>query len=617
MDPARLRQLSSRQYAGLPEIASRRNDITRPWVAELDLPDDLTLQDASWDWSIYEALLRDDQVFSTFQQRRLAVVSREYEVVPGGSRRIDKAAADFISEVIAEPSLTSPPPEQINGQSLVGFDALTDKMLFGRFWGYAVAELIYAQDGRFTYPQQIKVRKQRRFRFDADGHLRMLTWRDASGEKIQELYPHKFWVFQCGGETDDDPYRGNGLAPIVYWPVWFKRNGLKFWSTYLETNSRPRMAGKHGAAASEADIANLLAAVEAVQEGAAVTIPEGMILELLEATNRADSYEQFAAYWDRAIAKTVLGQVMTSEAVGGQYKAEIQFDVRAELIRSDSDLVNGSANLTWVRWLTQWNFPGAAAPRIWRRLTDEPDLKPQAERDNIIVGWGFSPTEEYVQGTYGEGFALPAAQAAAAPTDAPTDAPITPDSPEVDVQATALNGAQIKSLVEVVQAVAGGLLPLESAVLLVQISFPRVSAEQARALLQPAQGAMPAPAPQAELSDPLPTPSPPPAPAADSDPEEQFAAAENAALPPTEYARRSVARVATTLGPVVDGWVDQVQALMESAGSLEEFGEALAGLYPELDKTQFAEQFRYGLLAVQAAGMAEVAAEGGDIDADS
>lgn len=523
MDPARqLRQLRPTQYPGLPEIATRAKDITRPWVAELDLPDDITLRDSSYDWSIYDGLLRDDQVFSTLQQRRLAVVSREYEVVPGGSRRIDRAAADFISEVIAEPSLTNVVPQQINGQSLVAFDQLTNAMLYGRFWGFAVAELLYARDGRFIYPEQIKVRKQRRFRFDPEGRLRMLTWRDPFGEKVQELYPKKFWLFQCGGENDDDPYRGNGLAPVIYWPVWFKRNGLKFWSIYLETHSKPRIAGKHAPNATDDEVTKLLAVVEAVQEGAGVTIPEGMVLELMQATARADSYEQFASYWDRAIAKVILGQTSTSEAVGGQYKSEVQMEVRAELIKADADLVNGSANLTWVRWLSEWNFPGAAAPKIWRRLQDEPDLKPQAERDRVLFEMGYQPTEEYVQGTYGDG-------------------------------------------------------------------FERVEQPQL-----------------VSLSDPLPQP----------EPAEEFAADPNATLPPTDYARRSAGQMATTLGPLVDGWTDQIQALLERSRSLEEFGEALAELYPELDKTQFAEQFRDGLLAVQLGGAAEVAAEGGDIDAD-
>jgi phage gp29-like protein len=106
-------------------------------------------------------------------------------------------------------------------------------------------------------------------------------------------------------------------------------------------------------------------------------------------------------FWLQAIAKVTLGQTLTSEAAGGQYKAEVQMDVRNDIVKADADLVCESFNRAVARWLTDWNYPGAAYPRVFRRIEDEPDLKPQAERDEIVSRMGFRPTLKYVVDTYG------------------------------------------------------------------------------------------------------------------------------------------------------------------------------------------------------------------------
>lgn len=67
--------------------------------------------------------------------------------------------------------------------------------------------------------------------------------------------------------------------------------------------------------------------------------------------------------------------------------------------------------------------------------------------------------------------------------------------PVADVQATALNGAQVTSLVEIANAVATGALPPESARALIAASFPNLSAEQVDQIVKPLIAFEPPPAP--------------------------------------------------------------------------------------------------------------------------
>lgn len=64
-----------------------------------------------------------------------------------------------------------------------------------------------------------------------------------------------------------------------------------------------------------------------------------------------------------------------------------------------------------------------------------------------------------------------------------------------DVQATALNGAQVISLVEIANAVAVGSLPADSARALIAASFPNLTAEQVAAIVGPLVAFEPAPPP--------------------------------------------------------------------------------------------------------------------------
>ncbi len=349
------------------------------------LPQDSVLQDKGGDYALYEEVLRDDQVASTFQQRRLAVTSSEWGVRPGGTDRQSQKAADQLRALL----------------ETIGWDGITEKMLYGVFFGYAVAECLWDRDGSEIVLSAIKVRKQRRFAFDTQGRLRLLLRDNPQGERVPE---HKFWHFCTGADHDDEPY-GLGLAHWLYWPVYFKRNGMKLWLIFMDKFGMPTAKGIYPVNATEEEKRRLLSALRAIQTDSGIIIPEGMQIELIEASRGGQvRYEEFIDRMNAAIAKVVLSQTLTTDAAGGLYKADVQKSVRNEVVRADADLVCDSFNRSVVRWLTAWNYPDAKPPQVWRRIQEETDLRPQAERDQILFAMGFRPTLEYVRETYGEGW---------------------------------------------------------------------------------------------------------------------------------------------------------------------------------------------------------------------
>lgn len=370
------------------EIATTANgrDITRGYVDAMPyvMPTDRMLALAGG-LRGYEEMLRDDQVAACFGQRRLAVVSRPWTVVEGGPRRIDRQAADLLRSTLDS----------------VAWDATTDGMLYARFYGFAVAEVIWRADRAGISLDDIKVRDRARFAFSPRGELLLRTTGNPNGEMLPD---RKFWRVAVGASHADEPY-GTGLAQALYWPVWFKRQGARFWATFLEKFGAPTAVGTFPDGTSDESRARLLAALAAVHSDSGIALPEGMKIELLEATRGGTvNYQDWMGYWDRAIAKVVLGQTMTTEDGSSRSQAEVHWDVRADIVRADADLVCASANRSWVRWLIDLTLPGAAYPQVWRDMTASEDLDSRAKRDETLFKVGFRLTPEAVEQVYGDGY---------------------------------------------------------------------------------------------------------------------------------------------------------------------------------------------------------------------
>lgn len=117
---------------------------------------------------------------------------------------------------------------------------------------------------------------------------------------------------------------------------------------------------------------------------------------------------------------------------------------------------------------------------------------------------GLPPESEYEAEGYddldmlpapGDPLALPApeGEADAVPLDETADPDAAAFPGQEAVQDTALNGAQIASLKEIVEAVGAGMLNPDTAIELILVSFPTVTKEQADAIIDPMRGFEPTP----------------------------------------------------------------------------------------------------------------------------
>ena len=378
----------------------------------------------------YAKLLRDDQVHSLLEQRQDALIAAEWEVVPGGEDSRDREAADFL-----------------RGQLMaLNWDAITRRMHKGVLYGYSVAECIWGMDGNKITLDAVKVRKPWRFGFGKDGELKLRV-----NAQTLLMPERKFWIAVWGADDDDSPY-GQGLGHALWWSVYLKRNGAKFWAAYLDKFGSPSVKSKYPAGATEKEKATALEAAKAFRNESAV--PEGFDVELIEAAkNSGGSYEEFLKYWDGAIAKIILSQTGTTQQ--GQYSgtAEVLNDVKSELVKADADLLCESFNDTVATWLTEWNFPGAKTPQVWRKVPNTRREEAQRAADKGAYEIGLELTDDAINRRYGEDWKRRAAAPVSVPSDSPAFAEPGRDEPgEIAEQLESVTNAAGTGMINMIRA---------------------------------------------------------------------------------------------------------------------------------------------------------------------
>jgi len=380
---------------------NKRNlDITRSYYNDLLAHQDdiLKKQGGSGfnNLDIYVKVRSDPQVKTCWQQRTHSLLSLPMKVdigLPKGRSisKADEMARDFWSERI----------------QLGDWDSWSELSHWGVFYGYSVSELTYTRDSKYVQLDKVLVRDRRRFRFDINGNLRLLTPTDyINGINLTENYPGRFWHYSSGSDHCDDPY-GIGLCHWLYWLVLFKRGNLSEWLSFLEKKAGGMLLGKFPAGTDPTQQIKLLNTLEALKSNGGAVLPDGWLIEFLNSNSGAGpEFNELYENLEKAIAKVILGQTTTTEGTIGKLGGEKEREkVKIELIRADNDLIYGSFCKGPVTWLSKFNFgEDVAIPIISRDFDTPEDKNKTAERDVKIYSMGFKPTLDYIKNTYGDGW---------------------------------------------------------------------------------------------------------------------------------------------------------------------------------------------------------------------
>jgi phage gp29-like protein len=375
-------------------LATVKTDPFRHWYGSRIDNDDVLLATRGQGkglW-LYDDLARDPKVGSVLDKRRLAVVGQPWALEPGKQTAEARTVMKYVQAVL----------------DALPLETLFRDLLDATLKGVAIVEVVWKVTNDGIVPDRIVGRDPRRFTFrdteDGEPELRLLT-RDAPLDGIA-LPARKFIVHRFGARYGN-PW-GRGLGQRLFWPVFFKRQGVGFWLGAMEKFAMPTPLGRYPAGTSEDAQDKLLDALTAIAREGAVVVPEGMSIELMEAqrAGQFETYEKLARYFDEDIVITVLGATLGTMVgnSGSLALGEAHETVQRNLVKADADLLSGTLNGTLLRWITELNFPGVRPPRIWWNFAPKKDLLAQAERDVKVAEMGFRPTLKRIRDLYGEGW---------------------------------------------------------------------------------------------------------------------------------------------------------------------------------------------------------------------
>ncbi len=363
------------------EVATRN---VAEFVSGLDyLPNpDTILKNNGGNIKVYREMI-DAHLDAVKNKRFASITSRAWTI--DGSKG-DQKKAKFVEEYLWNIDLRN----------------VISQMLEAIGFGYAVHEIVWntvqTDQGTLILPTAIKDRKQEWFKFDSDSKL-LLQTNDGSRREMPE---RKFLVTR-NRPTTANPY-GNAVYSRCFWPLAFKKGGLKFWMLFVEKYGMPKAIGKVPPTATEKEQQDFLKMLVGLVRDAVAVIPQTGSVELLEAgAANANPHKAIVDWADQAMSKAWLGETLTTEQTssgGTQAMATVHNDVRADLALDDAAMIESSINQL-IRWIYEINWPNEKEIPWMNIILPEDLQEARLNRDIKLTQLGVKFNAQYITDIYG------------------------------------------------------------------------------------------------------------------------------------------------------------------------------------------------------------------------
>ena len=348
----------------------------------------------------YRRMLSDPQVKACLQTKKFAALSQSWDVHAASESPEDLQIAAFVRSALLG----------MRGSVLDALYDLLDALAFG----VSIVEINYTliETGPDTGKvglASLKSKDPSGFTFETDAFANVLALRGLDGA----AYPPDKFLRYAWLPLYESPL-GQSDLKAAYKPWFVKQQLLKWWAKYLEKFGMPTVTGTYDPRGYGPDQQReLLAIVAQVHNESAVVLPSDMHLGLLEtARAQAAGFSEAIEYLDRAIAKSILGQTLTTDTPaggGGSYAlGAVHQDVLGfyvDKIRRDLEETVIGAQL--LAPLVAYNFgPQAARPSFTLGTPGTGQLEASGKLiADLVAGNVIAPNEPWIRGYLG----LPAA----------------------------------------------------------------------------------------------------------------------------------------------------------------------------------------------------------------
>lgn len=344
-------------------------------------------------------------------------------------------------------------------------------------YGFSFSEILWTQKNGYWVPDSLRNKKPTSILFKLDydtiaGGKRSKWVPVLSNGNIPLTEERKFLVYRNNPRAEN-PYGTSDLL-MCYWPWKFKQLGWDFWLAAAKKAGVPSLAALFDAqdpVKAKESAAVLSDTLEQVEGGSGVALANVKDLKVLSMSGVLADHKVLIETCNQEISFALTTQSLSTQE--GAYGTRAQATVHdANLLRvchGDAKALNGTLQQL-IDWMVELNFgPGVPSPK------GEFDLESYASFEEVIkaITAKVPVSKEKLYSRYGLPKPKDTEDSFLTIEVAETGTPAAGGDPS-NVQATALNGAQVSALVELAAQVSSKVLPIESAKAIAKASFPLV-----------------------------------------------------------------------------------------------------------------------------------------------
>lgn len=331
---------------------------------------------------VYDAIKADPDVKSCIEDRQSTTLLKRWEWVAGDETSDAVALRDAVANLLT-PDLMYPHIEA---------------MLSAPLYGMIPVEILWGRYGRAALINDFRP---------------MPTWAVRFDRKRRPVLWHRYFlnpgpipdgkmVLVRKDHTYQNPY-GEKLFSSLFWPVVFRRGGLRFWHEFMDRYGLPRVIAelpKDQYREKRDETAEALSgmvrdAVAVVEEGGKITMSD------VRVSGTSDMYDRFQEFVGATISRVITGQVLARDTgrQGSYAQASVHDRTGNRRAMMDEVMIEHAVNRA-VRYISEFNRGNIPPPRIQYERPE--DLKVErAERDGHLSRMGTHFSRDYIVEKYG------------------------------------------------------------------------------------------------------------------------------------------------------------------------------------------------------------------------
>jgi phage gp29-like protein len=353
------------------------------------LPDpDPILRKLNMDQQVYKDLTSDSRVFAMESRRKNLTKHLDWQIDRSeGAGDKEMELAQLTVDTLANNGFKM---KDIISQSLNAIG-----------YGYSVFEIVWGNINGYWLPVKLEEKPREYFTFDTENQLRFRNSLSFLGVPVRgaEADPAvamKFILLQ-NDPTYENPY-GQKVLARCFWPVTFKRGGMRFYAQFIEKYGMPFIFGKLPRGAKQEDHNDFLSKLSNMIQDAVGTGPDDSSIEIIESkgTSSADLHEKFINRCDNATSEAWLTNSLSTsiQKVGGRSSSETGAQtIESNISEEDRDLPSTLWDEVFKR-VTDINIGSGLYPRF--RVFEEEKISGElALRDKNLYDQGFRPNKKY------------------------------------------------------------------------------------------------------------------------------------------------------------------------------------------------------------------------------